>query len=64
MDRKAARNCRESPFVAYDLPGCPWRTPHESYEDLVLAGAFHFKLFDPERATRLAQHGGADSNYG
>ena len=39
-------------------------TGHQSYEDLVLAGAFHFKFFDPERATRFAQHGGADSDYG
>src|ERR1019366_44844 len=34
-------------------------TGHQAHEDLVLAGTFHFKFFDPERATRLAQHGGA-----
>jgi hypothetical protein len=39
-------------------------TGHQAHEDLVLAGTFHFKLFDPERATWLAQHGGADSDYG
>ena len=39
-------------------------TGHQAYEDLVLAVAFHFKLFDPEWSTRLAQHGGADSDYG
>ena len=39
-------------------------TGHPAHEDLVLAGTFHFKLFDPERATRLAQHSGADGDYG
>jgi hypothetical protein len=39
-------------------------TGHEAHEDLVLAGTFHFKFFDPEWTTRLAQHGGTDSDYG
>jgi hypothetical protein len=63
------------PFVAQDRRADPAgvaevnvgvadATGHQAYEDLVLAGTFHFKLFDPEWTTRLAQHGGADSDYG
>jgi len=33
-------------------------TGYQAHEDLVLAGTFHFKLINPERASRLAQHGG------
>jgi hypothetical protein len=59
-----AQDGRADSGVAEVNVGVADATGHQSYEDLVLAGTFHFKLFDPEWTTRLAQHGGADRDDG
>jgi hypothetical protein len=34
---------------------------HQAHQDFFLAGAFKLEAFDPQRTSRLAQHGGTDS---
>jgi hypothetical protein len=60
-----AQDCRADPAGVPEVNvGMADATGHQAHEDLVLAGTFHIKLFDPEWTSRLAQHGGADSDYG
>jgi hypothetical protein len=60
-----AQDCRPDPAeVAEVNVGMADATGHQTHEDFVPAGTFHFKPFDPKPAPRLAQHGGADSDYG